>query len=239
MSIERKDNITIVSGYWPVYSKYTNEDYYKWFENTLKINQRMYFFCDSSTKETILPYRKNLETIFVEHPINKFYSNNLYNNNFIHRYHLPSPDLGKIWHEKINLMKLAKDMDGENATEFYIWYDAGASLFRNTPPPSIRLSLKDVNSFPHDKILYSDPLPSDNIYSYSYATTIQIIHKNLINDIHSLYYTYLRRCVSKYKDWRCGYDPLIFTEILKKHPRLFCKIATGDGNNINQLYKFV
>jgi hypothetical protein len=187
----------------------------------------------------ILPYRENIETIFVEHPINKFYSNNFYNNEYIHRYHLPSPALGKIWHEKINLMKLAKDMDGENATEFYIWYDAGASLFRNDPPPSIRLSLKDVNSFPHDKILYSDPSPSDNIYSYSYSTTIHIIHKNLINDIHSLYYRYLRRFLSKCKDWRCGYDPLIFAEILKKYPRLFCKIATGDGNNINQLYKFV
>ena len=37
MSIERKDNITIVSGYWPVHNKYTQETYCKWFQNTLKI----------------------------------------------------------------------------------------------------------------------------------------------------------------------------------------------------------
>ena len=233
MSIERKDNITIVSGYWPVRNKHSQQRYYKWFENTLKINQRMYFFCNSSTKETILPYRENLETIFVEHPINKFYSNN-----FFHHYRIPCTDTGKIWHEKINLMKLAKDMDGENATEFYIWYDAGASLFRNDPPPSIRLSLKDVNSFPHDKLLYSEPYPSDN--SHSYASTIHIIHKNIIDDIHSLYYTYLRRfAASISKDSRCDSDQLIFTKILKNHPLLFCKIATGYGENINQLYKFV
>ena len=59
MSIERKDNITIVSGYWPVHNKYTHETYCKWFQNTLKINQRMYFFCESSTKEIILGLRLN------------------------------------------------------------------------------------------------------------------------------------------------------------------------------------
>ena len=238
MSVERKDNITIVSGYWPVRNKHTHQDYCKWFENTLKINQRMYFFCDSSTKNVILPYRKNIETIFVEHPINKFYSNNFYSRFWVNPHYIPSTDLGKIWHEKINLMKLAKDMDGENATEFYIWYDAGASLFRNEPPPSIRLSLKDVNSLPHDKILYSDPYPFDN--NNSYASTIHIIHKNLIDDIHSLYYKYLRRfATSKPRDWRYGNDQLIFTNILKKYPLLFCKIATGYGENINQIYKFV
>jgi len=237
MSIERKDNITIVSGYWPVHNIHSPQTYYKWFENTLKINQRMYFFCDSSTKETILPYRENLETIFVEHSIDKFYSNNFYNSRMpIHPYHLPSNDVAKIRHEKINLMKLAKDMDGENATEFYIWYDAGASIFRNDPPPSIRLCLKDVNSLPHDRILYSDPYPSSNIYSY--ATTIHVIHKNLIDDIRTLYYRYLKKCVSKKNDWQCGSDQLIFTEILKKHPLLFCKIATGYGENIRPLYKF-
>jgi hypothetical protein len=196
----------------------------------MKINQRMYFFCDSSTKETILPYRENLETIFVEHPMNDFHSNNFYCKS--------STDLGQILHEKINLMKLAKDMDGENATEFYIWYDAGASLFRNTPPPSIRLTLKDENNLPRNKILYSDPYPSNNICSY--ASTIHIIHKNIIDDAHSLYYGHLKRMtISNPKNLQFGYDEYVFTEILKNHPRLFCKIATGNGENIKQLYKFV
>ena len=237
MSVERKSNITIVSGYWPVHSKYTPQTYYKWFENTLKINQRMYFFGDSSIKETILPYRENMETIFVDHPINKFFSNNFYSRFWVHPKHIPSTDLGKIWHEKINLLKLAKDMDGENATEFYVWYDAAAINFRNAPPPSIWLNLKDVNSIPH-KILYSDPYPFDN--NHPYASTIQIIHKDLIDDVHAIYYRILRRfSSSKKKDWKYGYDYLVFTEFLKIYPLLFCKIATGYGENINQLYKFV
>jgi hypothetical protein len=238
MSIERKDNITIVSGYWPVRNKHTHETYCKWFENTLKINQRMYFFCDTSTKNVILPYRENLETIFVEHPIKKFHSSMFYSRFWIHPNHIPSTNLGKIWHEKINLMKLAKDMDGENATDFYVWYDAGASLFRDDPPPSIRLNLKDVNSLPRNKILYSEPYPSNG--KHSYASTIHIIHKDLIDDIHKLYYVALRRVASsKQKDWQYGSDKTLLTELIQKYPQLFCKISTGYGENINELYKLV
>jgi hypothetical protein len=238
MSIERKDNITIVSGYWPVHNKYTHETYCKWFENTLKINQRMYFFCDSSIKETILPYRENLETIFVEHPINKFHSTNFYSRFWNHPNHIPSTGLGKIWHEKINLMKLAQDMDGENATDFYVWYDAGASLFRNEPPPSIRLNLKVVNSMPHNKILYSDPYPSDG--TSFYASTIHIMHKDLIDDVHILYYRLLKKfAASKPKDWQYASDKMIFTELMQNYPQLFCKIATGYGENIRELYKML
>lgn len=237
MSIERKDNITIVSGYWPVHNKYTHETYCKWFENTLKINQRMYFFCESSIKNIILPYRENLETIFVEHPINKFHSTNFYSRFWIHPNHIPSTGLGKIWHEKINLMKLAKDMDGENATDFYVWYDAGASLFRNEPPPSIRLNLKDVNSMPHNKILYSDPYPSDG--TSFYASTIHIMHKDLIDNVHTLYYRYLQRYGSSKKtDWRYGSDKIILNELMNTYPQLFCQISSGYGENINQLYNF-
>ena len=239
MSVERKDNITIVSGYWPVRNKHTHQEYCKWFENTLKINQRMYFFCDTPTKDVILPYRENLETIFVEHPISKFHSNNFYSRFWVHPYEIPCTDLGKIWHEKINLMKLAKDMDGENATEFYVWYDAAASLFRNDRPPSIRLSLKNINIVPRDKIWYSTPYPNLN-GTYSYASTIHIIHKDLIDDIHTLYYRVLKKmAASKSKDWQYGSDKMVFNELVKNHPQLFYKIATGYGENIRQLYNFV
>lgn len=236
MRAERKDNITIVTGYWPVYNKNSHSDYCKWFENTLKVNQRMYFFGDSSIKDLISPYRENLDTIYVEHPIKKFYSNNFYSKFWNHRFYIPTIDLGKIWQEKINLIKLAKDMDGENATEFYVWYDAAAFLFRNDPPPSIRLNLKDVNSLPHDKIVYSNPYPFDA--DHSYATTIHIIPKGLVDSIHTLYYRCLKKFASsKPKDWRYGYDYHVFTELLKTYPSLFYKIATGVGENISALYK--
>jgi hypothetical protein len=238
MSVERKDNITIVSGYWPVHNKNSDKDYCKWFENTLKINQRMYFFCDTPTKDLILPYRENLETIFIERPISKFYSNNFYSRFWTHGYDIPSTDLGKIWHEKINLMKLARDMDGENATEFYVWYDAAAFIYRNEPPPSIRLNLKDLNSLPHNKILYSESYPSNGVDTYS--TSIQIIPKDLIDIIHTLYYNVLRKFnSSKQKEWQYGFDRMVFTELIKKYPQMFCKISIGTGENIRQLYKMV
>jgi hypothetical protein len=237
MSIDKKDNITIVSGYWPVLNKHTPETYCKWFHNTMQINQRMYFFCDPSTNDIILQYRKNLDTIFVNHPITNFYSNIFYKRFVPHISHVQSIDLSKIWHEKINLMKLAKDMDGENATDYYIWYDAGTFIFRDEPPTSIRLNLKDVNCLPRDKICYSEPFPYND--NYSYATTIHIIHKNLINDIHTLYYRYVKICASKYKDWRAGSDQVVFTELLKDYPHLFYKISTGYGANLTKLYTLI
>ena len=236
MSIERKDNITIVSGYWPVHNLHSHETYCKWFQNTLKINQRMYFFGDSSVKDLISPYRENLETIFVEHPIKQFYSNNFYSRYWTEPYHIPSIEIGKIWQEKINLLKIAKDMDGENATDYYIWYDAAAFPFRNQPPPSQRLTLKDGYNLPYNQILYSEPYPfRDN---HIYSTIIQIIPKNVIDNLHILYYKCLRRIASsKPKKWQYGYDYIVFTELLKTYPLLFTKIAVGNGENIIKLYK--
>jgi hypothetical protein len=54
-----------------------------------------------------------------------------------------------------------------------------------------------------------------------------------------MYYRYLEKCMIKYKDWRCGSDQVVFTEILKDYPLLFYKISIGCGENIRQLYKFV
>ena len=67
------NNITLVSGYWPVKNKHTHESYSQWFNNTLKINQRMYFFCDKERGNSqIAQHRKDYETIFVDHTIDKF-----------------------------------------------------------------------------------------------------------------------------------------------------------------------
>ncbi len=44
----RPDNITVVSGYWNIKNKYGANKYDEWFKNTLNINQRYVFFCDTS-----------------------------------------------------------------------------------------------------------------------------------------------------------------------------------------------
>ncbi|MEX0597844.1 MAG: hypothetical protein WD512_15240 [Candidatus Paceibacterota bacterium] len=42
----KKDNITVVSGYWRVNNKYGgHKKYDEWFKNTLQNNQRYYIFC--------------------------------------------------------------------------------------------------------------------------------------------------------------------------------------------------
>ena len=110
--------MTLVSGYWSVTGRYTDEMYHTWFKKTMKINQRMYFFCERETIPLIQSYRGDLETIFVECTIDDFYSNTRYNPDWVNVYDIPSVELGKIYHEKINLMKRAKDMDGEERDRF-------------------------------------------------------------------------------------------------------------------------
>jgi hypothetical protein len=230
------NNITLVSGYWPVKNKHTHESYSQWFNNTLKINQRMYFFCDKERNSQIAQHRKDYETIFVDHTIDKFLSHWYYKEDWYHPAHIPSIELGKIWHEKINMMKLAKDMDGENATDFYVWVDAGICAYRNSPPPSKLLNLKDVDELPHDSICYSESYPPEP--EHKYAGTCHIIHKDLIDNIHHLYYEQVKLCGHKYKDWRCGSDQVVFTELMKAYPRLFTKISQGYGGNLIKLYDF-
>ena len=103
---------------------------------------------------------------------------------------------------------------------------------------SALLNLKNLKSLPHEKILYSDPYPSNG--KHTYASTIHIIHKDLIDNIHILYYTFLQRFThSKEKIWQYGSDRMVFTELMQTYPQLFCKIATGNGENIRQLYNML
>lgn len=226
------DNLTIVSGYWTVKNKHSHDKYTDWFKNSLKINQRYIFFCDKKDNEYILNFRNNYETVFVDYPIHNFYSNSFYNNKTLHPIHVPSHELAKIWHEKIHLLKLAKDMD-QNPTDFYIWADAGVCTYRDIEPPQIRLNLADINSLPQDRICFSKVWEE----YHNYAATVHIMHKNIIDKIHGLYYDYLKNMCEIYKnDWICGSDQFIFTKILDDHPELFHQLTEDYGMNLAYLY---
>ena len=70
-----QDNITVVSGSWNIKNKYGANKYDEWFKNTLNINQRYVFFCDNSNVEYIKSFRPNYEPIFVDYPLDMFYTN--------------------------------------------------------------------------------------------------------------------------------------------------------------------
>lgn len=234
-----ENNITVVSGYWNINSKYESGIYNEWFSKTLKINQKYIFFGEEKDFENIQKFRGDLETNFVDYPICNFYTKQFYRDHWVHQTHVPSKELGMIWNEKIHLMKLAKDSD-ENPTEFYLWVDAGVPPYRKKNPPEKKLNLISVDSLPHDKVCYSKV---DESY-HSYAATVHIMHKNMIDKIHAVFYEYLEKLGNEVNDWRCGSDQFIFTKIRDENPELFyeftcvpaCDNDNGYGLNLVKLF---
>jgi len=223
------DNITVVSGYWKIGGKHTHSTYDNWFKNSLKINQRYIFFCNESDVSYIKEFREGLETVYKSYPLDKFYSKKYVKDNWTDPFHVPSKEIAMIWHEKMHLLKIAKDED-ENPTEFYIWVDAGVCEYRDKPPPTVRLNLKDVNSLPKDKLCYS------HIDSYhDVAGTVLIIHRDAIDTIHKKYYEILDTCDNE-EAWKCGSDQVNFTKLLQQHPELFFKMSEGWAMNLVDLY---
>ena len=219
-----KDNLTFVSGYWKVKNKYTHEKYVEWFRNSLNINQRYIFFCEERDNEFIKSFRNGYETIFINYSITDFYSNKFYNNNWVDNYHCPSIELGKIWHEKIHLLKLAKDYDINlgKSTTFYMWADAGVCVYRDISPPAVRFNYYGLEQ---EKIYYS----SCNDHP---ITGCYMVHKNIIDTIHKLYYKTLK----EYKTNKLYLsDQHILTILLKNYPKYFLHSARGYGEVLNSI----
>ena len=232
-----QDNMTLVSGFWPIESKHPNSAYYEWFKNTMKINQRMIFFCEARSIPYIKECRGDLETIFVEYKIADFYCNAYYNPFWVNTFEIPTAELGKIWHEKIHMMKLAKEMDEkeEKMTDFYVWYDAGNCLFRKELPPKQRFNLSNINKLPHDKIAYSESYPTED--NHKVSGTALIMHNTLISDVHTLFFKCVHDRRSEMERWEYGSDQVIWTILLKEQPRMFYKVCDGYGENLNIVYK--
>ena len=216
------DNLTVVSGYWEVKNKYNDESYKKWFNNTLKINQKYIFFCDKNDIEFIKTYR-NKEIKFIHYPLNNFYSKKIVKDEWVDPIHSPSKELSMIWHEKIHLMKLAKDQD-KYPTEYYAWIDAGISPYRDKIPPNTRLNIN--NQIPKNKICYS--WADDNI-----AAGVLIMHKDMIDEFHDKYYDAAKKC----NQGHCGKEQHVLTQMMDIYPDLFYKIGEGYGQILVDLYK--
>ena len=66
-------NITCVSGYWQITNKHNN-NYLKWFNNSLKVNCPYVFFSNKQGIELIKKYRGVLPTYYIECEIADFYT---------------------------------------------------------------------------------------------------------------------------------------------------------------------
>jgi len=206
------DNVTVVSGYWKVKNKHGNDKYDEWFKNTFRINQKYVFFCDKSMNEYISKLRNGYETVFVDYPLERFYSKSFAKDDWVHPINVPSKEIGMIWNEKVHLIKLAKDMD-KNPTEYYMWIDAGIAPYREKMPPQKRLNI-DSTRLPSKKLYYSGV---DEDYHH-FSAGVLILHRDIIDEFHDKYYSTLQSCN---EEWKCGSEQVIFTKMQNVYPELF------------------
>lgn len=238
------NNVCLVSGYWNVKNK-NDKKYNNWFKNTLSINAPYVFFCNQEIKNWILNnnFRKNYPTYYVEKDINNFKTNKLNIKNKINDIHVPSKELGLIWLEKMYLLQEASYLNPYNA-EWFMWIDAGISILREN-------NIINEKKFPNENKLYllsktqinyssSDfDLPQEGILNWEYTHAISagcfVLHKDIINNMVNIFYQYLHKCITETDSYVCYSEQIIFTRMIKEHPELFNKIASGYGSIINIL----
>jgi hypothetical protein len=154
-SIASPEFCTVVSGYWPVrYSKYNRAAYDQWFETTLAINMPYVFYTQKYMFPTIQKYRAHRPTALVEwnFTASDFRAYSTYSPTWFDPYHMPAPELGVVWLEKVNLLYQTAKM---YEYEYYVWVDAAIASFRNKLPPQEPWSEKVLRSLPKDRISYS------------------------------------------------------------------------------------
>ncbi len=228
--------LTCVSSYFPVKNKH-DDNYLKWFENTLSINCPYVFFTNKQTIEIIKKFRKDLPTYYIIREIEDFFTYKYKNNMITHTIHCPSVELNLIWNEKIFMIQKACEINPFNS-EWFKWVDAGICTYRDNSPPNIPFpNVNKLNKLPIDKFIYSSSneyydylVKNDNYYHHISGT--YLIHKSLINTFVDIYKMFLER-IDKNNIWT---DQVLLTHIYKDYPELFFKLCDGYGEIIKYLY---
>lgn len=231
---------TIVSGYWSVKGKHSNEKFDSWFKNTLRINCPYIFFGNKESIETAKRIRFDLPTEYVLLELDDFYTNKYKNHIAEHKIHVPSPEVCLIWLEKIFLLQKAKEMNTFNS-DYFMWVDAGICVLRNQSPPSEKFTCEKINLLPKNKFIFTSSeepfdnhcVHSNNYYHYISATAF-ILHIDFIDEFTEIYKTFLDRFINHY-NW-VNTEQKILTHMFSEKPELFFKLGEGYGNLLWRLY---
>lgn len=233
-----ENKLTCVTGYWKVKNKHDN-NYIKWFKNTLKVNCPYIVYGNKESIEEIKKHRINLPTYYIEYNIDDFYSNKYKESMIINNIHCPSTELNMIWNEKIIMIDKAANINPFNS-EFFCWVDAGICCLRDkspimTPFPNIY----KLDKLPKNKFIYSSSLEYDekkilNQTNYHHISgTAYILHTSLIRSFCDLYKKYMEKLINKNNIWT---DQVILSHIYIDNKNLFYKLCDGYGEVINNLY---
>ena len=203
--------------------------YNDWFNSSLRINMPYIIFTEPSSFLTLAKHRRNLPTLYVPYNEDNFFLRfpeelMKETDEWTHEKHVPSKKLSHIWLEKMNLIKLASQL--EPNAEFYVWIDAGIVTYRHQQPPSTEWSKEVLSSLPKDRISYSRV---EGEY-HSFAATVMLFPKSMIPIAHYIFYGLHRDCLAEIRDWRCGSEQFIWTLALIRYPDMFHAISYDYGS---------
>lgn len=188
------------------------------------------FFTPHDNFDLIAQYRKGICTVFIDHEMVDFKAASFFKSKWVHEIHVPSPELGLIWTEKMNLMLLAWKVSD---SEYFAYVDAALNQFRNKLPPPDEFSANIIRSLPINRVSYS--YVKDYYDTHSFSGGVLIMHRSIVPLVHHLFYQELRQMAYEIDSWLCGSDQIIFTRLRDKYPELF-HAASYDYGDIHYLW---
>jgi hypothetical protein len=214
-------NYLAVSGFWAGVSKYgkhhdeTRSVYGNWFKNSLQINIPYLIFMGSDPVDVELMTSSrnetNLPTYFVIKEKSDFKTTKDY----------PTlSHISAIWNEKINLVLEAHKLFPY--IDWLVWIDAGVNTFRDQMPPPVSWPQLNLSATYKPSLLFTQRKePHDNMI----CGNTFVVHKDVLIEIHSLFYEVLDNCMKTRKQSDCEDDQYHFLKASQKKPHLFTNLS--------------
>ena len=227
-------SVAVVTGYWHVSGKHSARNYRSWFRHTLRLNAPYVIYCDDDAVEALFAaQRAGLPTTFVRRAVADFTAWRRYNASWTHATHVPSPQLGAIWLEKVALLATTAADARFAQLDWFAWVDAGQAFYRDRDPPSAVWPLAaNLAALPRDKLIYTGTWAD----YHDFAGTAFLCHRSFVQALHTLFYGQLDVCAAEVRDWRCGNDQYLFTALRWRVPDAFYRLGDGYGDVVPLLF---
>jgi len=160
--VDVKSNITIVTAFFTMKSKFTQDTYKNWMTNFLTLDEYMVIFTDIHNYEYISSLRNNSNTFIIVTSIEKFevakymdywkYCHSIDIENFRH-----TVELYMIWNEKTYFVDKAVHLNPFDS-QYFFWMDIGC--------------IRDVNLLKYINKFYVDGIPENKTILSAVTHTI-------------------------------------------------------------------
>jgi hypothetical protein len=229
--------VTVVSSHYDIKrSKRGWQHYRVWWPQTLTLNcPYVVYTDDAAVGREILQIRSALPTVVFYRNLNDSFAMALISQNMTIHQHVPSVELGVIWAEKTELIKLAHQSDYYKS-DWYSWVDSGNALYRKIrmvgdawPNP------RALEMLPRDKFMHTATWFPWHVNEI--AGTAFMYHKDIVNLFREKMeegYEWCRINHPKFNYYDCASDQYILTRIKHWYPELFYQIGYGYGDLVRK-----